>query len=258
MAKTALVTGASGGIGKCLAERFAADGVNLIIAARSIDRLDAIANQWRTRHGIEITTIKSDLSTADGAQKLFDAVTERGLKIDYLVNNAGVGVFGLFRQAPLNEVLGMLTLNMVSLTTLTRLFLEQIVEARGKILNVASVAAFVPGPYMANYFATKAYVVSFSQAIGEELRGTGVTVTALCPGVTETGFFDQADMHHSGLVKGHRLPTADEVARAGYRAMQRGQAVYVAGWLNKLTVLGLRFVPRRLATRISGFISAPR
>ena len=165
MAKTALVTGASGGIGKSIAEQFAKDGVNLIITARKIDRLEAIAADWQARYGVVVTPIQSDLAQADGAQKLFDAIAGRGLRIDYLVNNAGVGVFGLFREAALEEIVGMLTLNMISLTVLTKLFLEQIIAARGKIMNVASMAGFVPGPYMANYFATKAYVLSFSEAL---------------------------------------------------------------------------------------------
>ena len=258
MAKTALVTGASGGIGKSIAEQFAKDGVNVIISARSIDRLETIAAEWRSRYGVVVTAIRSDLAQADGAQKLFDAVANRDLRIDYLVNNAGVGVFGLFRDSPLDEIGGMLTLNMISLTVLTKLFLEQIIAARGKIMNVASMAGFVPGPYMANYFATKAYVLSFSQALEYELKGTGVTVTTLCPGVTQSGFFDSAQMNQSGLVRNFKLPTSDEVALAGYRALQRGRGVYVAGLLNRLVVFGVRFVPRRLVTWISALVSAPK
>ena len=151
----------------------------------------------------------------------------------------------------------MLTLNMISLTVLTRLFLEQIVAARGKIMNVSSMAGFVPGPYMANYFATKAYVLSFSEALAHELKGTGVTVTTLCPGVTQTGFFDQANMHDSGLVRHFKLPTADDVGVAGYRAMQRGRGVYVVGLLNRLVVFFVRFVPR-WCTVISAAMSAPK
>ncbi len=257
MAQTALVTGALGGIGKSLAEQFARHGFDLIITARSIDRLEAIALEWRQRYEVAVTPIQSDLAQEGGAQRLFDAVAARGLKVDYLVNNAGVGVFGLFRQVRLDEVVDMLRLNTIALTTLTKLFLEQVIAGRGKIMNVASMAGFVPGPYMANYFATKAYVLSFSQALGEELRGTGVTVTALCPGVTESGFFDQARMHHSRMVT-NRLPTSDEVGRAGFRAMQRGKAVYVVGFLNRLTIFGVRFVPRWLTTMIAGMVAAPR
>jgi len=258
MAKTALVTGASGGIGKSIAEQFAKDGVHLIITARKIDRLEAIAADWQARYGIVVTPIQSDLAQTDGAQKLFDAVAGRGLRIDYLVNNAGVGVFGLFREARLDEILGMLTLNMISLTGLTKLFLEQIISARGKIMNVASMAGFMPGPYMANYFATKAYVVSFSEALNYELKGTGVTVTTLCPGVTQSGFFDAARMHDSSMVQAKNLPTSDEVAAAGYRALQRGRSVYVAGFLNRLVVAGVRFMPRWLVVAISARVSAPK
>ncbi len=255
MTKTALVTGASGGIGKSIAEQLAADGVNLIITARQIDRLEAIASDWQARYGVVVTPIQSDLAQTDGARKLFDAIGQRGLRIDYLVNNAGVGLFGLFRELSVDELVGMLTLNMISLTVLTKLFLEQIIAARGKIMNVASMAGFVPGPYMANYFATKAYVLSYSEALAYELKGTGVTVTTLCPGVTQSGFFDQARMHDSGLVKHFKLPTADEVGRAGYRAMRSGRGVYVVGLLNRLVIVGARFAPRRLVTAISAAVT---
>jgi uncharacterized protein len=259
MAKTALVTGASAGIGKSVAEQFAKDGINLIITSRSIDRLEAIAREWRERYEVLVTPIQSDLAQVGGAQKLFDAIAGRKLTIDYLVNNAGVGVYGLFREASLDEVVGMLRLNMIALTELTKLFLEQIIAARGKIMNVASMAAFCPGPYLANYFATKAYVLSFSEALGRELKmkGTGVTVTALCPGVTQTEFFDQAEMHHSRMVNRH-LPTADDVGIAGYRAMLRGRPVFIPGFLNRVTIEGLRFTPRWLVTMISGIVTAPR
>ena len=252
------MTGASGGIGKSLAEQFAKDGVNLIITARSIDRLEAISRDWQARYGIVVTPIESDLAQADGAQQLFDAIAARSLSVDCLVNNAGVGVYGLFREAKLDEITSMLTLNMISLTSLTKLFLEQIIAAGGKIMNVASMAGFVPGPYMANYFATKAYVLSFSEALAYELKDTGVTVTTLCPGVTESGFFEAARATHSGMVKNQKLPTSDQVAQAGYRAMQRGQAVYVFGFSNRLTVAGVRFTPRWLATKLSALVSAPR
>ncbi len=255
MARTALVTGASAGIGKSVAEQFAKDGINLIITSRSIDRLEAIAREWRERYEVLVTPIQSDLAQVGGAQKLFDALAGRNLRIDYLVNNAGVGVFGLFRESRLDEIASMLRLNMIALTVLTKLFLEQIIDARGKIMNVASMAGFVPGPYMANYFATKAYVLSFSQALGYELQGTGVTVTALCPGVTQTEFFDQASMHHSRMVN-KRLPTADDVGIAGYRAMQRGRPVYIPGLLDRVTIQGLRFTPRWLVRMISGMVTA--
>jgi uncharacterized protein len=257
MAQTGLVTGASSGIGKSIAEQLAKHGFDLIITARNTEELEAIAREWRQKYEVGVTAIHSDLAQIDGAQKLFDAVKARGLSVDYLVNNAGVGVFGRFREANLDEIVGMLRLNMVALTTLTKLFLEQVIAGRGKIMNVASMAAFVPGPYMANYFATKAYVLSFSQALGEELKGTGVTVTALCPGVTQSNFFDQARMHHSRMVR-KNLPTSDDVARAGFRAMQRGKAIYIPGFWDRVTIHGLRLVPRWLVTTIAGMVAAPR
>jgi short-subunit dehydrogenase len=257
MAKTALVTGASGGIGKSLAEQFAKDGINLIIAARSLERLEELARDWRTKYAVEVTPVRSDLAQIGGARQLYNAIAERGISIDFLVNNAGVGVYGLFGESSLNDIVDMLRLNVVALTELTHLFLEQIIAARGKILNVASVAAFVPGPYMSNYFATKAYVLSFSQALAQELKPTGVTVTALCPGVTETGFFEQAHMHHSRMVTS-RLPTADDVGVAGYRAMQRGKTIHIVGLGDRVMVFFLRFVPRNLVTAVSALVTGPR
>jgi uncharacterized protein len=255
--KTALVTGASGGIGQTIAEQFARDHVDLVIVARSAEQLKANAAKWKEQYGIAVTVIASDLAQVGAAGALADKVLGMGIAIDYLVNNAGYGSFGLFAESDLDYAVGMMRLNMETLTILTRRFLPGIIARRGKIMNLASTAAFQPGPYMAVYYATKAYVLSFSEAIAEELEGTGVTVTAFCPGPTASGFQDKAALHDSGLVKGRRIPGAEEVGIAGYRAMQRGQRVYIPGAMNWLMAQSIRYTPRRLVTKVVKRMSRP-
>jgi len=255
--KTALVTGASGGIGKAIAEQFARNGADLIIAARSSATLDSLSAEWSKKYGVKVTAIASDLSRSGAADALADAVQSSGVAVDYLVNNAGYGVFGLFKDSRLDDELAMMTVNMTSLTVLTKRFLPQILERKGKIMNVASTAAFQPGPYMAVYYATKSYVLSFSEALAAELAGTGVTVTALCPGPTRSGFQEKAAMHDSGLVKNRILAAADQVGEAGFRAMMAGKRVFVPGLINKLLVQTVRLTPRKTVTAIVKKISAP-
>ena len=255
--RTALVTGASGGIGRALAEQFARAGVNLVLSARGKDTLEAIAADWRTRYRIQVKVIAADLSQPGVAQSLFEAVQAAGIGIDYLVNNAGVGLWGLFAESDLDSQVAMMRLNMEALTVLTHRFLPQIRARKGRILNVASTAAFQPGPYMAVYFATKSSVLLFSEALNAELAGSGVTVTALCPGPTASGFQDKAAMHASGLVKGKRLPGVEPVAAEGYRAMMAGKAVYIPGLLNRVMAFGVRFTPRAIVTAMSKKMSAP-
>jgi short-subunit dehydrogenase len=256
-ARTALVTGASGGIGRALAEQFARAGSNLVLSARSEATLAAIAADWRTRYGISVAVFPADLSRPGAAQALFDAVSAAGIGIDDLVNNARVATYGVFAESDLDAELAMMRLNMEALVVLTHRFLPTIRARRGKILNVASTAAFQPGPYMAIYYATKAFVLLFSEALGAELAGTGVTVTALCPGPTASGFQDRAAMGASALVKGKRLPTADSVAEAGYRAFMAGTPVYIPGFANRLLAFGVRLTPRRIITAMSKRLAAP-
>ena len=255
--KTALVTGASGGIGQVIAEQFAKDRIDLVIVARNAQQLEANAAQWRQQYGVRVTPIASDLSEAGAAKKLADEVIGQGIKVNYLVNNAGYGSYGIFAESNLNYEVAMMRLNMEALTVLTKLFLPDIIRRRGKILNLASTASFQPGPFMAVYYATKAYVLSFSEAIAAELENTGVTVTALCPGPTASGFQDKAALHESALVKGKRLPSAQEVGVAGYRAMQRGRRVYIPGVMNWLLAQSVRFTPRRLVTAVVKQMSKP-
>jgi short-subunit dehydrogenase len=255
--KTALITGSSGGIGYAMAEQFAKDGVNLVLVARRVDLLEDHAVRWRKQYGVEVAVIAADFSEIGAAHTVKDNVASKGIVVDFLVNNAGFGSFGLFLDADIQNMIAMIRLNIESLTILTKLFLPEIVARHGKILNVASTAAFQPGPFMAVYYATKAYVLSFSEALASELEGTGVTVTALCPGPTASGFQDKAAMQDSPLVKGKRLPSAEKVAVAGYHAMQRGQRVYIPGLMNWFLAQTIRFTPRKMVTKIVKHLSRP-
>jgi uncharacterized protein len=256
--KTALITGATSGIGKELAELFARDGANLILAARSASTLTQLASDWSVRFGIKVNTFACDLAQIGAAQTLVEWIQNDGLSVDFLINNAGVGAFGKFQDSDLQAELAMMTLNMSSLTVLNKLLLPELIKRRGKIMNVASTAAFQPGPFMAVYYASKAYVLSLSEALSEELRGSGVTVTALCPGPTASGFQDKAAMHDSALVKGKSLPTAKWVAEKGYRALMSGRRVCIPGVMNWLLAESVRFTPRAVITRIVAMLSAPK
>jgi short-subunit dehydrogenase len=255
--RTVLVTGASSGIGEALAHCCARDGHDVVLAARSIDKLERLAATLRERHGIQAIAIHADLESIDGARQLHADIRARGLGIDILINNAGYGLYGEFSALPLDAQLAMMQLNMTSLVALSKLFLSDLVERRGRLMNVASTAAFQPGPYMAVYYATKAFVLSFSEALAEELSESGVGVTAFCPGPTASGFQDKAVMHDSALVKGRRLPGSAEIAELGWRALLRGQRVYIPGRLNWLMAQSNRFAPRRVVTRVVKFIGRP-
>jgi short-subunit dehydrogenase len=253
----ALITGASSGIGKALADNFAAAGYDVILSARSVAKMQAHAAELQQRFNIATHVIAADLESPDGAAQLHAEVKRRGLTLTVLVNNAGYGTFGEFKDVSLESQLGMMQLNMASLVTLAKLFLPDLIVKRGRMLNTASTAAFQPGPYMAVYYATKAFVLSFCEALAAELAETGVTVTAFCPGPTLSGFQDKAAMHHSAMVKGKRLPRSDEVARLGFRAMQRGKRVYIPGWKNWILAQLPRISPRRLVTAIVFWVTGP-
>ncbi|MCE5233026.1 MAG: SDR family oxidoreductase [Mizugakiibacter sp.] len=255
---TALVTGASGGIGMHLAECFARDGHDLVLVARSADALARLAADWGARYGVRIAAVAADLSREDGVDAVVAALRERGLAVDALVNNAGVGMYGAFSDTRLDDELAMMRLNMLALTALTKRLLPGLIARRGRILNVASTAAFQPGPYMAVYYATKAYVLSFSEALADELAADGVTVTALCPGPTHSGFQARAAIGRIGLLRVLPLFDAATVAAQGYRAMRRGRRVYVPGLANRLLAQSVRVTPRRLITAIVRRLNAPR
>jgi len=229
----------------------------LVLAARNVGKMEALAADLRQRFSVPIMVIGADLETPDGASRLHAEIKQRGLVLDALVNNAGYGGFGEFKDTALANELAMMQLNMGAVVVLTKLFLPDLLVKRGKILNTASTAAFQPGPYMAVYYATKAFVLSFSEALAAELEGSGVSVTALCPGPTASGFQDKADLQASALVKGKKLPSARSVAAVGYRAMQRGQRVVIPGAANWIMAQSVRFTPRRLVTALVKSMSRP-
>ncbi len=249
--KTALITGASSGIGIEFARVFAKNGYNLVVAARSEGKLNALARELETAHRVTVSVLPVDLSKPEAPEQVFAFTEKQGLTVDVLVNNAGFADFGEFYQADWAKNAEMIDLNVRTLTHLTHLFLPGMVARKsGRVLNVASTAAFQPGPLMSVYYATKAYVLSFSEAIANELKGSGVTVTALCPGATESGFQAKAAMEDSKLVKGKKLPTSQEVAEFGYEALLAGKTVAVHGTFNYLQSLAPRFLPRNFVTQL--------
>ena len=244
--KTALITGASLGIGLEFARLAADDGYNLVLVARDEKKLMDVAQELATRYGVNVRIFARDLSDVAGCDEIVAELEKTGISISLLINNAGYGLYGAFSDASLNDTLSMMRLNMLSLTSLTRLLLPSMLSrGDGKILNIASVAAFMPGPNMAVYYASKAYVLSFSEALSSEVRGTGVTVTALCPGPTQTGFEKRAGLGGSRLFKGS-LATAHDVAVLGYKGVMTGKRLVIAGTQNRLFTTLVRILPRAL------------
>jgi short-subunit dehydrogenase len=249
---TALITGASNGIGLELAKIHASKGGNLVLVARNKFKLDELKTELEQQYRVKVFTIGKDLSTANAAQEVYDETTKKHIQIDYLINNAGFGDFGMFAETDWNKELQMINLNITTLTKFTKLYLKDMVQRNtGKIMNVASTAAFQSGPTMAVYYATKAYVLSFSEAIDNEVRDQGITVTALCPGATESGFQAAAAMEESNLVKGKKLQTSKEVAEYGYKAMMKGKTVAIHGLMNWIMANSVRFTPRALVVKIT-------
>lgn len=251
MNKTVLITGASGGIGYELAKIFAREQYDLVLVARSGEKLAVIKEKLEEDYGILAEIIVKDLSLKDAAEEIHGALSTAGKHVDILVNNAGFGDFGEFAYSDWNRQYSMVQLNITALMHMTKLFLKPMLENKnGRILNVASIAAFQPGPNMSVYYATKAAVLSFSEALSRELKGTGVTVTALCPGPTRTGFEDAASLGNSKLFKTFKAAPAEDVAAFGYRSLIKGRAVAVPGFINKLLVFTVRFTPRGLVREI--------
>jgi short-subunit dehydrogenase len=248
---TALITGASAGIGRELARVMARNGHGLILAARRLEELNVLAAELRDEFKVPVICLRADLGTADGARKLFNETTAAGLTVDVLVNNAGLGLLGPFAENDTDKLDKMIAVNVVALTALTRLSLPGMVERKsGRVLNVASTAAFQPGPLMAAYYATKAYVLSLSEALSYELRGTGVTVTCLCPGPTATEFSDVAGATKTRLFKKARLMSAAAVAEAGYAGLMAGKRVVIPGSQNRLMARLSPFAPRSIVMRV--------
>jgi uncharacterized protein len=251
---TVLITGASGGIGYELAKLFARDRHNLILVARSSDKLTQVASELQTL-GVTVKIFALDLATSPAPKFLFDQLQREKIAVDILINNAGFGMFGEFAQIPEEEILGQIQLNITALTELTRLFLPAMIARRcGRIMNVASTAGFQPGPLMAVYYATKAYVISFSEAIANEVRNSGVTVTCFCPGATHTDFAQRAGIEKSRLFQLGAM-SAEKVALDGYRAVMEGRTLAISGAHNWLVAQSTRFAPRKMVTAVSRWVS---
>jgi short-subunit dehydrogenase len=254
MNKTALITGASTGIGFEFAKLFAADGYNLVLIARDEQKLREIAGSLPNKFNISVKIYPKDLSVTGDIEKLVRQIREDVGTIEVLVNNAGFGLSGAFVDTDLARELEMIQLNVVSLVIFTKLWAKEMVQRKGgKILNVASTAAFQPGPLMAIYYATKAFVLSFSEALAEELKERGVTITALCPGPTATQFSKRAELEKSRLFKGGIVPVLDAatVAKIGYDGLSKGHPVVIPGLINKIGVLSVRLTPRKLVAKIA-------
>ena len=246
----ALITGASSGIGLELARRFAQEKYDLVLVARSRAKLMELGGEFQKAYGVNVRISTKDLSHSKSPQELYDELTEAGVRIHTLVNNAGFGGHGEFASTNLQHEMEMMQLNMVSLTELTKLFLPQILAVKGGILNVASTAAFQPGPLMAVYYATKAYVLSFTEAIAEELAPKGVKVSVLCPGPVPSGFQDRANLHDVPMLKSPAVLDAATVANIGYEGLRAGKRVVIAGKLNKVGVQMLRVSPRNVVAKM--------
>jgi short-subunit dehydrogenase len=254
----ALVTGASAGIGLELARLLAADGHDLILVARRLDVLELLAAELRAAHGVAVHVWSADLASPQAPQDLQARASAAGLSVDVLVNNAGFGALGGFDDLPLDRQLGIIDVNLRALTELTHRFLPAMRQRRrGRIMMLASVAGFLPGPYMAVYYASKAYLQSFSLALAEELTGTGITVTCVCPGYTATEFQAVADMSRADRVGRLQPMAAADVARIGYRALMSSRRLVVTGWKNRIGTLLMRLVPLRVLSAVVARLQKP-
>lgn len=254
--ETVLITGASSGIGRELARQFAGDGADLVLVARSEGRLRELAGDLAADFGITAEVVPADLSQPGGPDQIVEALVQRNIDVDVLVNNAGFGAQGSVAGIGIQRQLEMIEVNVAALTRLTALLLPGMLERRrGGILNVASTAAFLPGPNSAVYYATKAYVLSFTEALAEEVRGSGVRVSCLAPGPTDTGFAAQAGATGSRNFR-RGVMHANRVARAGHDGFRRGKTLVIPGLRNRAVAFGVRLSPRALVTKVSGYMQA--
>ncbi|SDJ30107.1 hypothetical protein SAMN05444171_2088 [Bradyrhizobium lablabi] len=252
----ALVTGASGGIGLELARVLAAHRFDLVLLARSRDKLETLAGELKADHGARVTVVPADLSEPSAPQAVFDTLNDAGIQVGLLVNNAGLLIEGRFGELDLEDELRLLQVNVLAMTALTRLFLPPMLERKhGRILNVASIAAFVPVPNLAVYAASKAYVLSFGEALSQELSGSKITLTTLCPGVTETGMVQGTSL--AGMPR-MMIMDAKSVAQEGYRACMAGKPVHVAGIANELAVQWVKYQPNWLMRAVGGLLGKGR
>src|SRR6266566_1713306 len=257
--QTALVTGGSGGIGIEIAKVLARGGFDLVLVARKRDTLEAAAGQIEGKFDVRVQVFAADLRRTDAPQSIFDFLHNENIAIEVLVNNAGFGLGGEFADTKIQRELEMIQVNIAALTYLTKLFLPPMIKRKsGRLLNVASTAAFQPGPGMAVYYATKAYVLSFSEAVAEELRNTGVTVTALCPGPTQTDFAESAQISGSRLFSTFGIADAADVAKYGFDAMMHGKRLAIPGIRNKIVAQANRFAPRTFTAKIARMLQESR
>jgi uncharacterized protein len=248
--KTALITGASSGIGLELAHLFARDGYRLVLVARNRSILRQLGDDLQSRYSITVRIEPKDLAHPATPAELHQELQESGIVLDVLVNNAGFGCAGAFVSTEWDHEAEMMQVNMVALTHLTKLFLPQIRAREGMIMNVASTAAFQPGPFMAVYYASKAYVLSFTEALAEELRGTGVKVSCLCPGPVKTNFQKRAYLEGTAMINSPLMVDVQEVARIGYEGLKQGKRIVIPGWKNRMGVELLRISPREMVTKV--------
>ena len=247
MKQTALITGASGGLGLSFVNIFARDGYDVVLVARNGDRLKEIKKEIEEKYNVNAMVVAVDLCAPHGAEQVFDATSKAGIKVDVLVNNAGFGDFGEFYKSDLNKQTRMVDLKCIALMQLCHYYIPDMIKnGKGNILNVDSIAAFQAGPLMSVYYATKAFVLSFSQALTRELKGTGVKVTALCPGPIRTNFDNAADLGESGLFKNLKVWEPNVVAEFGYKNMKKGRSLCICGFVNKIIVFANRLAPRCL------------
>ncbi len=253
--KTVLITGASGGLGYEFARLFAKDSYNLVLIARQRDKLTLVAQELRKQFGVSVYVIDKNLCKINATRQICDTLIRDAIQVDVLVNNAGFANWGRFETIKPDKTEDEITVNITALTTLTKLLLPQIKQRKGKILNIASMAAFLPGPLMAIYYATKAFVFSFSHALRNELKDSGVTVTVLCPGPTQTGFEKAAGMERSKLFKLFPM-SAERVAKIGYAGLQKGEGTVIPGVVNKISFFLLHFAPTKIMTSIARIVNS--
>lgn len=248
--KNVLITGSTLGIGYEIAKLYAKDNNNLILVARNKERLESVKAELLSSYNINVHIISADLAKEDSIDKVLNYIDKENLDIDVLINNAGIGSFGYFNETDIQKELTLIDLNIKSLVKLTRVFLEKMtLKNSGEILNVASVAGFCAGPKMANYYASKAYVLSFTEAIREEFKGRGIRVSCLCPGPVDTPFIKSSGMQKNGLVK-DTMMSANDVAKIAYTEFKKGKAIIIPGLKNKLLITMNKFAPRSLVRKI--------
>lgn len=259
MEKYTLITGASKGIGYALAKLFAKDGYNLILVARSKDLLVEIKNDFEKNYNIKVITLDVDLTKKNVVSDIYNKTKELNLEVEHLINNAGFGDYGFFLDTSVEKNRNMIQLNITTLSELCYFYMKDMKErGYGKVLNVASIASFIPGPLMATYYATKAYVLSFTEALSREFKNTGVKALALCPGTTKTNFFDVASANDSNLLKNMKLATPEKVALYGYKRFFKNKVVSIYGIKNRILIFLVRVAPRSMVRNIAYKIQSKR